>query len=339
VYLRERNQAKPAATPTASVSIQASPITTAAPGALTNPLRVPASTPVILYHDPFNSDQIDGITWDGTSSGRVDSTGGAFGFIANPGATLYAGFGDHGIHDRSGQVVARYDSGNQKGFAGTWADDGRHYCQMVSASALPPAGGEPASLRLGAPGESSRTIAQVASMGDQFGAGVAACSVVRDRAVVVQGNSDGSARQFWLVQLSTGRILLDSARLGQVGRQVVATADGEYIAAGTTIYGPTGSVLGHVAGTIEALSWDGSLAVVTGSESAVSVVRWRDGTRVWTAPHGATFYDAAAEPAGQRIAVGLGNAAYQQTTGFPPLDVYVVGVDGHAILLLQKVTM
>src|SRR5207245_2174624 len=187
-------------------------------------LHVPLTTPVMLFHHPAASDQIDGITWDGTASGRVAATGGAFGLLPNPMGTLYAGFSGSGIYDRSGQLVARYDSGNQKGFAGWWADDGRHYCQLVSASALPPAGGEPATLRLSAPGETSRAVAQVGSMGDQFGAGVVACSVLRDRAMVVQWNADGSWRQFGMVLLSTGRILIDSARLGITILQIIALA-------------------------------------------------------------------------------------------------------------------
>lgn len=346
VFIRERSHAAPAVTNTPSVPPSINPTASPAPTAMAQQLQVPLNTPVILFHDRVNSDQIDGITWDGTASGRVAATGGANGFIPNHMGTLYAQFSDSGIHDRSGRLVAQYDRGNQKGFSGTWADDGRHYCQMVSPSALPPAGGEPATLRLAEPGATTRTIAQVGAFGDQFGSGVVACSVVRDRAVVVQWNSDGSSRQFWVVQLSTGRIVLDSARLGITMRQIVASVDGEYIADSrggpgqgdeTTIYSPTGSVLGHAPGTIQAFSGDGTLALVSGSDNSVSVVRWRDGTHLWDAPPGLTFYDAAVDPAGGRLAVGLRNPGYQQTGGFPPLDVYVVASDGHASELLHGV--
>lgn len=348
VYLRDRNQTKPAATPTVSVSARPSLSATAAPVALGNPLQVPASTPVILYHDPVNSDQIDGITWDGTAGGRVAATGGAFGLVPNAIGTLYAGFSDRGIHDRSGQLVARYDSGNQKGFAGTWADDEQHFCQMVSASALPPAGGEPATLRLGAPDTTPKNIAQVAAMYDQASAGVVACSVRRDRAVVAQWDSIGNSRQFWVVQLSTGRILLDSARLSITMRNVWASPDGQYIAvvgagAGqateTAIYSPTGSLLGKVVGAIQAFSWDGTLAVVSNADNSVSAIRWRDGRHLWDAPQGLTFEGALAEADGQRIAVALRNPDYQQTGGFPPVDLYVVGPDGQTAQLLHKVAV
>jgi len=244
--------------------------------------------------------------------------------------------------------VAHYDSGSQKGFARWWADDEQHFCQMVSASALPPAGGEPATLRLGAPGTTPKNVAQVAAMYDQASAGVVACSVRRDRAVVVQWDSIGNSRQFWVVQLSTGRILLDSTRLGIMMRNVWASPDGQYIAvvrAGsgqtteTVVLGPSGSLLGRVIGAIQAFSWDGTLAVVSNADNSVSAIRWRDGSHLWDAPHGLTFDGAQAEPDGQRIALALRNPAYQQTGGYPPTDVYVVGPDGQATQLLQRVSV
>jgi len=348
VFIRERSQVGPAGTSTPSASPSVNPTPRPAPTPMAQPLQVPLTTPVVLFHDPAASDQIDGITWDGTASGRVAATGGASGLIPNPMGTLYAGFSDSGIHDRSGQLVAPYVSGNQKGFAGIWADDEQHFCQMVSASALPPAGGEPATLRLGAPGTTPKNVAQVAAMYDQASAGVAACSVRGDRAVVVQWDSIGNSRQFWVVQLSTGRILLDSARLGITMRQVVASADGQYIADfggsqgqadETTIYSSTGSVLGHAPGKVQAFSWDGTLVVASGTDGSVSVIRWPDGSHLWDAPQGLTFEGALAEPDGQRIALALRNPAYQQTGGYPPADVYVVGPDGQATQLLQRVSV
>ncbi|HYS01563.1 MAG TPA: hypothetical protein VET82_04355, partial [Candidatus Eisenbacteria bacterium] len=148
------------AQPTAS---PASPSASPSPTPLAQPLLVPLTTPVILYHDPVNPDQVDGITWDGAASGRIAS-GAKLGFTPNPAGTLYATLGDRAIYDRSGHLVGSY-SGYMKGF-GTWADDERHYCQMVGRSATPPAS-EPATLQLGAPGETTRTIAQVGTVGLQ----------------------------------------------------------------------------------------------------------------------------------------------------------------------------
>jgi hypothetical protein len=346
VYIRELSQPKPGATPTVSASAQPSPTATPVPTALANPLQVPASMPVVLYHDPVNFDQIDGTTWDGSQSGRVGTTGHpGWGILPNPAGTLYATYVD--IRDRSGQVVASLGT-NNKAF-GTWADDERHYCQMVSASPFGKQTGEPASLQLVVPGQPAHTVVQVGTAYEQGVLRLPACSVQGDRAMVVQagGQGEGTA-QFWLVQLSTGRILwFRSYSVDWAEVEIRASRDGQYTAevrrsmgqptTTTTIYGTAGSVLGHVAGSVEAFSWDGRLAVVTSTDGSVSLIRWQDGKALWTGPRGTTFYSSLAEPDGSRLAVGLRNPAYQQTTGFPPIDVYVVGPDGQATQLLQRV--
>ncbi|HEY8735996.1 MAG TPA: hypothetical protein VIO62_03020, partial [Candidatus Dormibacteraeota bacterium] len=182
-------------------SVLPSVLATAAPAPtpLAKALSVPSTTPVILYFDPLDPQQVDGVTWDGTQRGRVGVFGGqAFGLLPNPAGTLYSTFRD--IRDRRGQVVSSI-VGNSKQF-GAWADDGRHYCQVVSASSLPPAGGEPATLRIVTVGGTARNVAQVGTMYQQSGAGVAACSIERDRAVVGQLTSVGTTVQVWVVQLS-----------------------------------------------------------------------------------------------------------------------------------------
>jgi hypothetical protein len=309
---------------------------------MSQPLNVPASTPVILFHDPVNVQQIDGITWDGSASGRV-AVGPELGsgYRQNPAGTLFGGTGF--IRDRTGAVVAS-PVVDTKGFPGTWADDGQHYCRMVSKSQLPPAGGEPATLQVVAVGQAPRNVVQVARMYDQASAGVVACSVARDRAVVAQWTSIGTAVQFWVVQLSTGRVLWT-----RPSGDIRASHDGQYIAeisynqatrtSATAIYGPTGALLGHVAGAVNTFSWDGSLAVVADWEGPTSVVRWRDGTVVWRGPSDGGFLDAIPEPGGQRIAVSVSDPQHPQTGGFYPGNVYVVGPDGHAVELLTNVIM
>jgi hypothetical protein len=315
------------------------PIATPAPTPMSQLLQVPASTPVILFRDSVDSRQLDGITWDGTAKGRVASTDAGMGFLQNPAGTLYMVSGS--IGDRAGAVVAAADS--SKGF-GTWADDGQHYCRMVSKSALPPAGGEPATLQVIAVGQAPKNVAQVAHMYDQASSGVVACSVEKDRAIVAQGASIGSTGQFWVVQLSTGRILWTRPNSGDV----LASVDGQYIAEvnrnqgpqspTTTIYGASGAVLGHVTGEVEAFSWDGSLAVIgTFNYGPVSVVRWRDGTVVWTGPTGGSYLGAMPEPGGGRIAVTVSDPQHPWKNGFYPGDVYVIGPDGHADKLLTNV--
>ena len=304
-------------------------------------LQVPSSTPVILFRDPVNNQQLDGVTWDGSARGRVGTNADvAMGFTQNPAGTLYGWTGY--IRDRAGRLVAS-PTVNTKGFSGTWADDGRHYCSMVSKSALPPAGGEPATLQLTVVGKAPKNVAQVGRMADQASSGVAACSIERDRAVVADYASSGNTVQFWVVQLSTGRILWT-----RPSGDIRTSRDGQYIAeiiynqstgkSTTTIYGPTGTVLGHAAGRIEAFSWDGSLAVqMADYNGPVSVIRWRDGTVVWTGPSDGGYIDAMPEPEGQRIAVSVSDPHHPQTGGFPPRNVYVIGPDGKAIQLLTNV--
>jgi hypothetical protein len=318
----------------------ATPTATSAPTPMSQPLHVPQTTPVILFRDPADDKQLDGTNWDGSARGRVSvSPGIENGFSQNPAGTLYQWIG--GISDRSGTVVEA--TPRFKGF-GTWADDGQHYCSMVSKSALPPAGGEPATLQLTAVGEEPKNVAQVGRMFDQASAGVAACSIEKDRAVVVQSTSTGNTVQFWVVQLSTGRILWARSNTGDIR----ASRDGQYIAeisynqatqnATTTIYGATGAGVGHLAGRIEAFSWDGSLALqMADYNGPVSVVRWRGGTVLWSGPSDSGYLDAMPEPGGQRIAISVRDPKHPQTGGFPPRSLYVVGPDGQAVKLLTDV--
>jgi len=61
------------------------PIATPTPTPMSQPLSVPSKTPVILFRDPLNDQQLDGITWDGSARGRVTvSPDVAMGFTQNP---------------------------------------------------------------------------------------------------------------------------------------------------------------------------------------------------------------------------------------------------------------
>lgn len=321
----------------------ATPTATPAPTPMSQLLQVPSSTPVILFRDPVSNQQLDGTTWDGSARGRIGTYPDiAMGFVQNPAGTLYGWTGY--IRDRAGARVAS-PTANTKGFSGTWADDGQHYCSMVSKSALPPAGGEPATLQVTAVGQAPRNVVQVGRMFDQASASVAACSIEKDRAVVIQGTGTApSTVQFWVVQLSTGRILWTRSNTGDT----VASRDGQFIAeisysqpgggsASTTIHNASSAVVGHLAGRIEAFSWDGSLAVHVADSGAVSVVHWRDGTVLWSGPAGAGYYDAMPEPGGQRIAVFLLDPSHPQTGGWPPHNLYAVGPDGKALQLLTDI--
>lgn len=103
-----------------------SPKAQASPTPLADQLQVPNSTPVILYHDSVNFDQLDGVTWDGKTSGRM-GPGIAMGGSGNLQGTFYATSGGE-LRNRSGDLLA------PKGFDGVfWADDGAHYCQLIRA--------------------------------------------------------------------------------------------------------------------------------------------------------------------------------------------------------------
>jgi hypothetical protein len=326
----------------------ATPTATPAPTPMSQQLHVPDTTPVILFHDPVDVQQIDGVTWDGSSRGRVATNPElGNGFSQNPAGTLYHWMG--GISDRTGAVVPGAAT-PFKGF-GTWADDGQHYCSMVSKSTLPPAGGEPATLQLTAVGQAPKNVVQVGRMYDQSSTGVAACSIEKDRAIVVHSGSAGNTLEFWVVQLSTGRIMWTRSYSADGASVDVRTSrDGQYIAENksnccpatkttTTIYGPTGAVLGHPAGFVEEFSWDGSLAVMGTFNAPVSVVRWRDGTVVWNGPSGDGFLGAMPEPGGQSIAISVSNPEHPQTGGFYPGDIYIVGPDGRATELIKNVVL
>ena len=328
----------------------ATPAPTPIPTAMSQPLQVPASTPVILFHDSVDRQQIDGVTWDGSARGRIGMAEPGMGFVQNPAGTLYGWTGS--VRDRAGAVVGTVPaSPNFKSFPGTWADDGRHICSMFSESPFGQAGGKPTTLQLTTVGQAPRNVVQVGRVYEQTSIGVPACSIEKDRAVVVQSGSIGNAVQLWVVQLSTGRILWTRsyAADGSSTVDIRASRDGQLIAENisdccpatarttTTIYGPTGALLGHPAGHVNAFSWDGSLAVVGDFNGPVSVVRWRDGTVLWSGPGNGGYWSAMPEPGGQRVAIWVRDPNLPQTPGSQPLDVWAVGPDGHAVELLMNV--
>ena len=323
-------------TPTARSSASATPIPS--PTALAQPLSVPSTTPVILYLDPVNRQQVDGVTWDGTQRGRVGTT--STGIVPNPSGSYYASAVD--IRDRSGKVVAAL-AGGQKSFDATWADAGSQYCQLTGASPIGP-NGSPTTLQLVSIGGASRSIARVGTVNEQTWIKAIACSVEHDRAIVVQSGGQGiGTYQVWAVQLSTGHIIwtrtyqtaivdLRASRDGQLVAEMNTNGSGS-----TTIYGATGAVVGHVSGAAQGFSWDGSLAVVGPFGGATSLVRWRDGTVVWTAPAGTTFWSSFPEAGGSRVAVALQTPGHSPTEG--TVDVYAVGPDGTAIKILLDVNV
>ena len=284
------------------------------------------------------------MTWDGKTSGGLPAVTSQ---AANPAANLFGSPTE--IRDRSGHVVASGNFGT-KVFTGTWAGDELHFCQMVPFDFLG-ASGVPATLQINTPGGTPRAAAQVGNVYEQGSIHAVACSVLSDRAVVVQSGSISQAIQFWVVQLSTGRILWTHSFDPAVPNitEITATRDRQYVAenrqAGATIYGPDGTQVGQLDSTVAAFSWDGTLAVVTnglpGNDSGpVRVVRWLDGRTVWSGPSGAgyTIWLARAEPGGSRLAVFTRSpGSTPNGGGFSPVDVYVIAPDGQVVVYLKTV--
>ena len=322
------------------------------------PLTVSASTPVILFTDAGNSNQIDGLTWDGQRAGKVTEIPSPFQSVcqttgtsevcssppvgggapplnsaesSNPDGSLFVAFPY--FYDRSGRVVATLKGGPYsdprvgKYFVGTWADDDHHYCQVQprfsGATAVT------GTLQLTTPGGTPRDVVRIGSQAaSEYTLTVGACSVLADQAVLVQYATSGSGGntidQYWVVELSSGDVLWTrDLRAAGVAR-VISSRDGRYVAevptsGASTIYGPSGSVVGHVSGLVEAFSWDGSLAVVVSSGGA-SVVRWSDGTIVWTVPAEEGLSGFQPEPGGSSFAIRTVNGA-----------LYIVSAAGRVI--------
>jgi hypothetical protein len=337
-------------------SVRSHEVSSAAPAPIAEALNVAPTVPVILYHDPANADQVDGVTWDGAARGRVATTGARRGVVPNPAGTLYAAFRDRAIYDRSGRLVDPNPSEGLLEF-GTWADDGSHYCQFDGAP--------PSMLVLGAVGEQARNIGRFGLL--TYPPVSAACSITRDQAIFV-ADGGGHPTLFW-VGLSTGRVLRTHSYPPPPGYpeqyfcpygHVVVSRDGQYFAdvcfeyvddhllGRSTVHGADGSILAHVAGQITSFSWDGSLAVVDNAVAPPSVVRWRDSRVIWKAPDGVTLWNALPEPDGPRVAVavlnGIGQSFIRGTyrgwpMGLPPEDLYVVEPNGLAVELLKMTSI
>jgi len=334
-------------TPTPSVSTgtaTARPTADTGPSPIATPLDVPASVPVIMFHDPAKYDQVDGVTWDAAKIGRVAATGGRSGFVPNPAGTFFAAEWNRAIYDRSGRLADSNPFAGLGGF-GTWADDGRHYCQMQGTT-----------LVLGAVGEQARTIVNQAP--ERATSTVAACSVLKDRAVLFGYLSSGHPT-LWVIRLSTGGVLWTrSYPVPQMhpDLDIVASPDGQFIAENrwnfggapsmlvtATVTSVDGARLALIAGEIRHFSWDGTLAVVDNNPGTPpsaggtpSVIRWGDGHVLWKAPDGRGYYNALPEPGGSHIAIALAIRADPTPYGWVPReDVFIVGGDGSVAAQLQ----
>ena len=293
---------------------------------------MPDSTPVILYHDPADFDQLDGMTWDGRVKGRV-GPGFARGGVPNGQGTLFWTSSD--IRDRTDRAVAPLDTTNASVH---WADDGRHLCGL--ARTAPRDVASQGVLRVAVPGGAWKDEAHIGSFSpaglNAGGPFVAACGIDGDRAVVVQTGGQGlDTAEYWVVQLSTGRILWH--RTPPSPTQLTVSRDGSLIVENhpdgraSSVYGVDGAVVATLHAWVSAFSWDGTLAVTspTWTGGQVTVTRWRDGSVIWSGPQGSEHgYAYGVTGPGTSLAVGIRDPAFPQKFGFPPADLFVVGPDG-----------
>ena len=333
-----------------------SPRAQASPTPLTNTLNVPDSTPVILYYDPADPHQVDGMTWDGKTRGKMASLTGITA-VANPANNLFATATE--IRDRQGKLTAAGTFGS-KFFAGTWADDEIHICAMVPFDTASPDGAATTLRLLDSRVGGGRDIVKVGRVYQQAAIWVAACSVEFDRAVVVQSGGQGvGTNRYWVIQMSTGKILwthtfdpnalpvqIISSRDGQFIAEEQATASGSVTVWNSTVVGPDGTVAAHLKGAVYGFCWDGSLAVVDpgGANGPTQIVRVSDDSIVWSGPDRAGFgvSNVFVQPDGAELAVAIHNPAYPSQPadapiGQPQVDLYVVAPDGRVITTLRRV--
>jgi hypothetical protein len=278
------------------------------------------------------------MTWDGKLSGKLPDALGT-GWVINPAANLFGTPTD--IYDRGGNVVVSGNFG-VKSFAGMWADDEMRFCQMVPFDYLGGASGTATTLQLVSSNGVAHDVAKVGVRGEQTGIDVAACSLPSDRAVVVQTSSIGSAAQYWVVRLSTGRVLWTHDFQGTTDNvQVVASRDGMYVAENvnqgqsteSTVFGPAGNQVAHLTKAIEAFSWDGTLAVTDAAHgiAPVKIITWRDGKVVWTGPARFGLLKAVTQPDGTEFAIWMVTTA-QSAQPSQTADVYVVSSTGKVVV-------
>jgi hypothetical protein len=315
-----------------------SPKAVVSPTPLTNVLNVPDATPIITFGDPAKPDQIDGITWDGKLSGVLPYQPVGLG---NPANNLFATATE--IRDRHGKLVASGNFG-AKYFTGTWADDEIHFCQTVPFD-NPGNNGLPTTLQIvDARVGGARNVAKIGTIYNQTYVSVAACSVQFDRAVVYQSGGQGvGVAQYWVVQLSTGKILWTRTfDLGGLPVQIVSSRDGQYIAETrailtgnqaswiSSILGPDGSAAGRLDSAVVAFNWDDSLAVVQSGCDPVTIVTVQGNRTVWTGPTNYLVTEMRTQPDGSGLALWLQPSKPASITA-PPRELYVIAADGRVL--------
>jgi hypothetical protein len=186
-------------------------------------------------------------------------------------------------------------------------------------------------------------VAQVGKVYEQVITRVAACSVRKDRAVVVQGYGNSpSTAEYWIVQLSTGKVLWTHSFDVSKAVTVIASPGADFVAenspTSSTIYASDGSVTGRLNSQVEGFCWDGSLVVTDSGfgSGQVSEVAWASGNVIWTAPADSALLRVEPQPDGSSLAIWIASLAQvSQNQGSVHTDLYVIASDGHVIAHVQ----
>jgi len=237
------------------------------------------------------------------------------------------------LHDRAGKSLGTLPWTNRQTV--TWSADGRLLCAAVPERATT---GAQMRLETARPGEPAKLIASGFMIyGDNATYPVLACDEGTDRAIVASFGQGVAPVRLVVFRLSTGAIIRSVDYAGMFG-WVAASSDGTMLVetlrrdtasqrwSATIRSADDGTTMGRVDGFVAQGSSGDNTLLVGASESSAAVVDWKTGRAVWTAS--GTYGGFLAEPAGRRLAVGIGFVG-----GSDQRDVYLVSADGSAALL------
>ncbi len=312
----------------------------------------PAGVPVLYSHDPEHPTWLIGYDWTGQVLGTVKLKDAQPDIrMAPDGLSFAVGIGAKGgnwqFFDRLGQPVAA-PSTLPGAYSTLWADDNQHVCSMTFDQQT-----LDYTLWTTWPGQPIKRVMVVAhdpNVG-QTSVSLAACSFKNDLAIAVR-TTISYPSEMWVVKLSDGTILAHHTFASGVLADVVASADGAYVAENATITLASANPNGAVAATIRrvadwsvvttlpaseavvAFNGDNSNVLVSSTFSSFAgVVNLQTGAMVWRNDRvGLDVVDVVAQPGGSSFALGLmiHQPAGSSATPDPLRDVVIVKGDGTA---------
>jgi hypothetical protein len=238
-------------------------------------------------------------------------------------------------YDREGRALGSLSWAAEREI--TWSSEGRFMCAVVPER---PTTGATLRLERAFVGETAKIVASgFGTYSDNASQRVLACVEGTDRAVVAVFGQGLYAARLWVFRLSTGAIVRSvDYGTGAAGRWVAASADGSLIAETEQLASGAprtasirsaddGAILATLGDVIvQGFSGDNSL-VIASIAGGAAVVDWKSARRTWVNTAG-SYGGFLAEPAGRRLAVGVGFVG-----GSDQRDVYLISADGTALLL------